>query len=135
MKRQIPRGVPRILPFVGHGDDVGVEQMAPYVIAPMPASFRGRRLSGIAIEPVANDVVIKLLGPEHPRERLAHDVLCVGREVLGYHGSVEFVCLALSRFKDLFKLTAQWVYRLGRIGQAQADGRCLTRWNGQLISE
>ena len=34
MKGEIPRGVPRVLPFVRHRDDVGVVQMPPLVIAP-----------------------------------------------------------------------------------------------------
>ena len=46
--------------------------LRPYSRAP------GEPASGIAMEPVANDVVVKLLGPEHPREACRMDVLCVG---------------------------------------------------------
>ena len=37
MKREVPRRIPRILPFVGHGDDVGVVEVRPFVVAPMLA--------------------------------------------------------------------------------------------------
>ena len=40
VKRQIPRRVPRVLPFVGHRDDVAIEQVRPVVIA---AVFAARR--------------------------------------------------------------------------------------------
>ena len=41
MERQVPCGVPRILPFVGHGDDVIIDHMPPFVVA--LAIFRRRR--------------------------------------------------------------------------------------------
>src|SRR6202035_523337 len=70
MEGKIPRGVPRIFPFVGHRDDVVVVEMAPDRVA---AGFsRYRRRHRIAIEPACDVVVIKLLTPYHPRERLPH---------------------------------------------------------------
>ena len=53
MKSQIPCRIPRILPLVGHGNDVGVIQMRPLVIAAVLALRRRRRIAGIAFEPVA----------------------------------------------------------------------------------
>src|SRR6516225_1548502 len=34
-------------------------------------------MSRVALEPVAHDVVVELLAPQHPGERLAHDVASV----------------------------------------------------------
>ena len=70
MERQIPRGVPRIFPLVGHRDDVGVVQIRPIVISALEALRIGRRLRRIAPKPAAHVVVIALLAPQQPRERL-----------------------------------------------------------------
>src|SRR5205823_15118946 len=45
-------------------------------------------------EPAPDVVVIELLGPEEPRERLSHDVLRVVGELLGDDSRVELVRLA-----------------------------------------
>src|SRR5213075_1283066 len=36
VEREVPRGVPRVLPFVGHRDDVGVQHVMPMVVARRP---------------------------------------------------------------------------------------------------
>ena len=94
VKRQVPCGVPGILPFVGHGDDVGVVQMRPLVIAAVAALRRRRRIARIAFEPLLHHVVIELLGPQHAGKALAHDILRVRRKVLRDDGGVKFVGLA-----------------------------------------
>ena len=73
MKRQVPGGVPRILPFVGHRDDVGVVEVMPFVIASGHALCRGVGSAGIALKPTADVVMIELLAPQQTAERLAHD--------------------------------------------------------------
>ena len=65
VKRQIPRGIPRILPFVGHGNNVVVVKMRPVLVAAVPSAVRRLRTRRIAFEPRAHVVVIKLFGPEH----------------------------------------------------------------------
>ncbi len=78
---EIPGGIPGILPFVGHGNDVVVVEMGPILVAAFP-TFRGRLgPSGIALEPVMNVVMIELLGPEHPGKGLAHDGFSVSRKI------------------------------------------------------
>ena len=52
MERQIPGGVPGIFPLVGHGDDVGVVQMRPLVIAARRCAPAAGRIAGIALEPI-----------------------------------------------------------------------------------
>ena len=79
MKSQVPGGVPGILPFVGHGNDVGVVKMVPLVIATTAAARCGGVGPGrIAFEPALTIVVVKLLAPEQSGERLAHDICAIG---------------------------------------------------------
>ena len=91
VKSQVPRGVPGIFPLVGHGDDVGVVEVRPIVIASGGALWRRRRIAGIAVQPLFDHVVIELLRPQESGEALAHYVFGVGRESLRNDGGVEFV--------------------------------------------
>ena len=63
---KVPGCIPGVLPFVGHGDDVRIVEMAPFPVSPVCALSGRRWLSRIAIEPLLHDVVIELLGPQHP---------------------------------------------------------------------
>ena len=66
VKRQVPGRVPRILPFIRHRDDIGVVDMFPIVVATIPSFGWRRGRFGIAIQPLLDNVVIVLLGPEQP---------------------------------------------------------------------
>ena len=75
MERQVPGGVPRVLPLVRHGHHVVVEHMEPRLVARAPP---GRRTQGVEValtQPAVHIEVIALLGPQHPRQGLAHDRL------------------------------------------------------------
>ncbi len=74
---EIPRGVPRVLPLVRHRNHVGVVEVRPLVIPALEAFRRRGRLARIAVQPLADDVVVILLAPQQPRERLSHHVLAV----------------------------------------------------------
>ena len=63
VKSEVPCGIPGILPLVGHGDDVGVVEMQPVVIASSGALRGRRRMAGITIEPLPDNVVIELFRP------------------------------------------------------------------------
>ena len=76
MKRQIPRGEPRIFPFVRHRNDVGVVQVLPIGVA---AVFAFRRRRGWADRPSAirvhrnNKIVCTRSCPQTPdAARCAH---------------------------------------------------------------
>ncbi len=71
MKGEIPRRVPRVFPFVRHGNDVGIVQVDPLVVAALTAARIRRGLRGIAAQPAADVVVITLLAPEQSGESLA----------------------------------------------------------------
>ena len=70
VKRQVPRGIPGILPCVRHRDHVFVEQVNPLGIAPLETARRRRRLCGITLQPLLHHEMIELLRPEQPGERL-----------------------------------------------------------------
>src|SRR3712207_9009144 len=40
VEREVPRREPRVLPLVGHGDDVRAVRVAPLAVAPAPARDR-----------------------------------------------------------------------------------------------
>ena len=94
VKRQIPRGEPRIFPFVRHRDDVAVEKVLPLAVAAVAALRRRRRLRGIAIEPVVDHVMVKLLAPKQPRVSLTGDARASLLMPARKDGVVEFVGLA-----------------------------------------
>ena len=77
VKRQIPSCIPRIFPFVGHGDNVSVVQVGPLMVAALPAFLRWGRIAWVAFQPVFDYVVIELLRPQHAGKALTHDVLCI----------------------------------------------------------
>ena len=64
VKREIPRGIPGILPFVRHRNDVGVIEVRPVRIAAMEPFTRRLRHARVAFEPAIDIVVIKLFAPE-----------------------------------------------------------------------
>ena len=80
VEREVPGRVPRVLPLVGHRDDVAVVQVLPVAVAAVLAACGRRRLVGIAVEPVLDDVVVELLAPEQPGVRLPRDAALVVRE-------------------------------------------------------
>ena len=71
---EVPRGVPRVLPAVGHGEDVAVvEVLRPGGVAALLPLGRRRRAGGISREPLGDAVVVVLLGPVEPGPGLPGD--------------------------------------------------------------
>ena len=70
MKREIPRRIPGILPFVRHRNDIGIIEMRPVRVAAVKAFTRRFRHTRVAFEPPIDIVVIKLFTPEHSRKGL-----------------------------------------------------------------
>ncbi len=97
---EVPRGVPGVLPLVGHRHHPLVVEVAPLVVPPALARRGGRGLARVAVEPVVDDVVVELLRPQHPGERLPlHPPLVLGH-LLGLEGRVvrvRLVAAALHR--------------------------------------
>src|ERR1044072_9592041 len=104
MKRKIPRRVPRILPLGGHGNDIGVVEMFPLVIAAAHTLCRRLRCGRITTQPLLYDIVIELFGPEHTGECLTHDEPRVSREVLGNYTIVKLISFTKSIGEGLVEL-------------------------------
>ncbi len=64
VKRQVPRRVPGKFPFVRHRHDTLVVEMTPAGITSLLAFLRRRWLSRVSVEPLFNDVMIKLFVPK-----------------------------------------------------------------------
>ena len=129
VEREVPRGVPRELPRVGHREDVGVEDVAPVAVAAGLAGGGRGRLERVAVEPAPDVVLVELLGPEHPGERLPHDVLLFGRQALRDDGGVELVGLGAAQRQNRGRTPRPSGSPAGRlgVGQAQAHARAAAR--------
>ena len=80
VKTEVPGGVPRILPLVGHRQHVLVVEMRPVGIPAMEPLRRRRRLRRVAAQPGRDVVIVELLAPQEPGECLPADVAAVGVE-------------------------------------------------------
>ena len=108
--------------------------MRPFVIAPVAALRRRLRSGGVAFEPAVHVVVKILFAPEQSAERLAHDVLPVRRDGVGYDGSVEIVRFALARGEDTVEFTVERLTAGGyRVAEPQTQGCRLARCHRRVI--
>jgi hypothetical protein len=71
---QIPGRIPGVFPLVRHRQDLGIVHVVPVVVAGGGAPLRLGRVDAVLLEPRVDIVVVELLGPEHPGQRLAHHV-------------------------------------------------------------
>ena len=127
VERQVPGRVPRVFPLVGHRDDVFVIQVDPLRVAALQSRRRRRGLARIALEPRLDHEIVKLLGPQQPRESLPLNSLGVVGERSGAE-RVEFVGLG-DPFREQpveiridVRHQPRW---LGRLRQAQTHDRGL----------
>ena len=74
VEREVPGGVPGILPLVRHRDDVGVVEVPPVAVAAVLAlRSGGGGWAGSPSSQLRHVVVEELLAPDHAGERLALD--------------------------------------------------------------
>jgi hypothetical protein len=125
VKREIPGGKPRVFPLVGHGDDVAAVEMGPVAVAAELAGRRRSRRLRIALEPVLDGKVIKLLGPQEAGIALADDVALVGRGARRNDAGVEFVRLALG--------AGEFAVEVGTEGERGCGGDGAS-WRSTVIS-
>ena len=100
---EVPGRVPGVFPLVGHGDDVAVVHVVPVVVARGGLPRRLERVGAALLQPLVHVVVVELLGPEHPRQGLPHDVGRVGVQRGRDDGGVELVRLGPPRRKTSSK--------------------------------
>ncbi len=131
VESQVPRGEPRVLPGVGHGDDIEVVEVAPVRVAAVLPLSRRRRAGGIAVQPFSHIVVVELLAPEQPREGLALHQLRIVRDARVGHRRVERVCLSLTRVEHLGGAGERRAVAAGR--EAQTDGPRVSRSDRERV--
>ncbi len=131
---EIPRRVPRVLPLVGHGDDVLVRHVGPRPVA-HPEQPRVARIEATPAQPLSDVVVVILLRPQHPGQSLPHDQALVGAHLGGRDGSVEGVRLLLARAERRVEVPTKGApgSRRRRGGQPQAHHRGGPRLHGERV--
>src|SRR5580704_14958444 len=103
MESQIPCGIPRVLPLIGHGYHVGVVEMRPVVIPAVETLWRRRRLRWIALKPSADVIVVRLLAPQQSCKRLTLDLVRILAGAMADTLGVKIVRLFQPLLKDLIK--------------------------------
>ena len=78
---EVPGGVPRVLPLVGHRDDVVVDHVEPVRVAGIRGIRRGSGLELVLLQPFVTVEEVILLAPQHAGHGLAHHVGRVGQRL------------------------------------------------------
>ena len=104
---QVPGGVPRVLPLVGHRDDVAIVKVGPVCVAARGSAGGRRRLLRIALKPIPHNVMVELLAPKQARVGLARDARFVFAEALGEALRIELVRFANPIAEYLVEFRAQ----------------------------
>ena len=124
VERQVPGGVPGVLPLVGHGDDVAVEHVEPLGVPHLPLRRPDERMRLVLLEPGVHVEEVVLLRPEHPGQRLPVDPPLVLAQRGGRDPLVELVGVGQARGERRVEALAE---RLGRAAvggdKPQADDR------------
>src|SRR5215831_11754668 len=94
MERQVPSGIPGILPLVWHRDDVLIHHVEPFRI-PHEARTWLHRINAMFLEPFVHIEKEKLFGPKHPGERLTHNQGFIRADSFRSYRFVELVCLSM----------------------------------------
>ena len=76
MKSKVPGSIPRILPLVGHRNDVAVGEVAPFGVPRFVPE--GRRVALLPVQPLVHIHVIKLLGPEQSAKGIPQQFFMFG---------------------------------------------------------
>ncbi len=127
VERQIPGGIPRVLPLIRHRDDVGVIQMHPFVVATVPAGRGRRRLHRIALDPPRHVIAEVLLAPDHAGKGLSLNAAGVDAGNAGLQVGVKFIGFADALGEHSVKVRERALDRAWR--QAQLYGLRAARRN------
>ena len=116
VEAQVPRGEPRVLPRVGHGQDVLCIHVRPPSIAAGPTLSRRGWLRRIAVQPAPDVVGVELLAPDHPGKGLPGHEPFILRGRAGDDLPVEVVSFAEAVGQNLVEVVAE-----GRLGGGLAQ--------------
>ena len=134
VKGQVPGGEPGIFPLVGHGDDIARVEVGPVGVARVGVAVGWGNLAGVALAPVVDDVVIKLLGPEEAGVGLAGDVARFGG-VAGEAVFVEGVGLGEASGEGGVAVDEGGGEDEGIVGEAEADGGAAAGGDVEAVEE
>src|SRR5262249_15375399 len=104
MESEVPGRVPRVLPGIRHRHHAFVVKVAPSGIASLFSLFRWWRKCRIAFQPLVNDVVIKLLRPKHPSERLALNRTFFSAQFSRTKLKIKLVCLGATLIEERLEI-------------------------------
>src|SRR4051794_38632633 len=127
MKCQIPRRIPRVLPLVGHRDDVLVKYVEPFGIPRIPSTRSGHRVSVMFGKPPVQIEMIELLGPEHSSQRLPVHAALILVQRLRSNAVVELIRIEESGRKRLVEIGERIGRRLG--AETQTNDLVPSAWN------
>ena len=136
VEREVPGREPRILPLVRHRDDVGDVHVEPLPIADHPALPRPHRMGIALIQPDVEVVIVVLLAPEHPGQRLAHHAGLVFAGGRRRDRGVELVGLGATLAQHGLEVVAQRitaVERRAEIVEPQPNRRRSAALDGQTM--
>ena len=141
MKREIPRREPRILPLVRHRDHIARDHVKPRHVAHRArGGIRAPRVDAVLAQPPMHVVLVVLLAPQQPRQRLAHHHRPVLPQRRGDHRRVELIGLLAPRFEHPIEVRAQRLslarhvrLRAARRRQAHANRGAVARRHLQHV--
>src|SRR5262245_66028833 len=109
MKREIPCGVPWILPLVGQRDDVAVEHVKPFFVVGF--SFPNELTIGLVrFHPFMNVKIIVLLAPQHSGQGLPEYAGFLLANAWRCDVSIEFIGLPQARSEER-RVGKEWCCR------------------------
>src|SRR5262245_52644992 len=109
MESEIPGGIPRVLPLVGHGDHIAVEHVEPLRIAHVAANGLEQWMTLVLAQPALQVEVVVLLAPEHSRECLSVDASLIFVERFGRNTFIELVSVSNAAVQCLLE-TAEHIF-------------------------
>ena len=108
VEREVPRGEPRVLPLVGHRDDVARDHVEPRNVPDRAGRRVGiPRVDAVLAQPPVHVVLVVLLAPQQPGQRLAHHHRLVAGQRSRDHRRVELVGLVAPRFEHAIEVRAE----------------------------
>ena len=122
VESEVPRGEPRVFPFVRHGDDIAGEEVLPFLVG---ALFRDRlrqRHEAVAEQPFLHAVVVELLGPKQPGVGLEADLAGFGIKAAGEDAVVVGLALGGAGGDDFIEAVEGIAARQSGLAEAEAHG-------------
>jgi hypothetical protein len=107
VERQVPGREPRVLPLVGHRDDVAGHHVEPRHVAHRAGRTPGvPGVHAVLAQPTVHVVLVVLLAPEHAGQRLPHHHRLVSVQRRRNDRRVELIGLAAAGAHHLLELRA-----------------------------